>query len=330
MVKHAVTIHDAFFKQIIGDPTMADRFLREHLPPEVVALLGGGLPELLPGSFVDEELGQHHSDLLFRIGLRSGGEALVHLVIEHKSAPDLLARLQLLRYILRILVQWVRARRKARLPILPLPPVVPLLVHHGPAGWTVSRDFVDLFGPVPDALRPFLPSFRHGLVDLIHIPDHALSADARLRMRLKALKYALRPDVARLLDVILAEAATLDDVDVAVVLAYIVRVPAGVGEEAIRAALGRVAPSRAEELMTTWLQTYVDQGVAKGFQQGRAEGKAEGKADMLLRLLHRRFGPLTTEVETRVRAADSDQLDEWSERFVDAGTLADVFDAAPH
>jgi Putative transposase, YhgA-like len=49
---------------------------------------------------------------------------------------------------------------------LPLPPVLPLLVHQGPQGWTFSTEFVSLFGNVPDPLRPYLPNFRHALVDL--------------------------------------------------------------------------------------------------------------------------------------------------------------------
>jgi hypothetical protein len=46
----------------------ADTFVREHLPPQAVGLLAPELPELLPGLFVEEGLGQHHSDLLFGSG----------------------------------------------------------------------------------------------------------------------------------------------------------------------------------------------------------------------------------------------------------------------
>jgi predicted transposase YdaD len=56
--------HDAFFKRVLGDPQVAATFLREHLPPEVLELLTCDSPEPVPGSFVDEELRQHHSDLL--------------------------------------------------------------------------------------------------------------------------------------------------------------------------------------------------------------------------------------------------------------------------
>ncbi len=59
--------------------------------------------------------------------------------------------------------------------------------------------------------------------------------------------------------------------------------------------------------------------------EGEAKGKAKGKAEMLLRLLHRRYGTVPDEVAARVKAADADQLDRWSEQFVDASALDDVF-----
>src|ERR1700761_7763930 len=91
-------LHDGFFKQALSDPRSASIFLREHLPRDVAALLGPELPEPVPASFVDERSKQHHADLLFRVRLKDGCDALVFILIEHKSAPQRLARLQLLRY----------------------------------------------------------------------------------------------------------------------------------------------------------------------------------------------------------------------------------------
>ncbi|MBF0094590.1 MAG: Rpn family recombination-promoting nuclease/putative transposase [Alphaproteobacteria bacterium] len=62
-------------------------------------------------------------------------------------------------------------------------------------------------------------------------------------------------------------------------------------------------------------------------QDAEERGIEKGKAEMLLRLLRRKHGTLPPGIEERVRAADSDQLDEWSERLLDARELSDVFDA---
>jgi len=70
-----------------------------------------------------------------------------------------------------------------------------------------------------------------------------------------------------------------------------------------------------------------EQKAQEAEEKGRAEGKAEGKAEIVLRQLRRKFGPLSSEIEARVRGTGSDQLDEWSERLLDARELSDVFDA---
>jgi len=201
------TVHDAFFKQVLSDPELAGTFLREHLPPELTSLLGPETPQPVPGSFVDEELQQHHSDLIFSVRLHKGGAAFAYVLLEHKSAPDPGARLQLLRYVVRLLTRWYEENDKQ----LPLPPVLPLLLHHGVRGWKPSCEFANLFGRVPEPLRPYLPSFRHALVDLTSMDDATLSKRVRLRAFLKALKYAQRPDLQSRLYKVLAEAPALGD-----------------------------------------------------------------------------------------------------------------------
>jgi predicted transposase/invertase (TIGR01784 family) len=88
MSSQIANIHDAFFKQVLGNQRAADTFLREHLPPAVIELLTSDLPEPVRGSFVDEELRQHHSDLLFRIKLNTGQDAFAYILMEHKSSSD--------------------------------------------------------------------------------------------------------------------------------------------------------------------------------------------------------------------------------------------------
>jgi hypothetical protein len=69
--------------------------------------------------------------------------------------------------------------------------------------------------------------------------------------------------------------------------------------------------------MSSWIQAYK--------AEGRAEGLVEGEGRVLLRQLRRRFGELRGDVVERIRTAKLDQLDDWTERFVDARTLDDVF-----
>jgi len=67
------------------------------------------------------------------------------------------------------------------------------------------------------------------------------------------------------------------------------------------------------------------EGEARGIEMGRAEGMAEGRRRDLTRLLERRFGPLPGNVTRRIADADTDRLDRWFDRVLDADGLAAVF-----
>ena len=315
-------IHDSFFKHFMSRPELAGIFLREHLPSSIAELLSAEPPELLPGSFVDEVLKQHHSDLLFRLRLKAGHDALAYVLLEHKTWRDPATRLQLLRYIVRILVRWYDDH-----PKLPLPLVVPLVAHQGPGDWRLSTEFIDLFGSVPGPLRPYTLSFRHALVDLPRINDTELSADTRLCAYLKALKYGRRRDLPQHLEYILVP--DLPDVELDVILHYIDAGPIFVSPEHLRAALRPFDPSRRERIMGHFSQEFEARGEARGRLQGEAAGRVQGEVSghvhALLRLLEKRFGTVPGRVRERVATADLASVETWFDRAVDARDLSSVF-----
>ena len=87
--------HDKFIKLLLSDPVKAGILVRERLPKEIAELLSPEPPELMEGSFVDEELRGHLTDRLFRVRTINGRVALLYILIDHKSYPDQLALVQL-------------------------------------------------------------------------------------------------------------------------------------------------------------------------------------------------------------------------------------------
>jgi hypothetical protein len=63
--------------------------------------------------------------------------------------------------------------------------------------------------------------------------------------------------------------------------------------------------------------------------EGEARGRTEGKAEALTQFLLRRFGPVSDSVTARIEAADSETLDRWIGRVIDAPTVDGVFDQEP-
>jgi predicted transposase YdaD len=335
MSKEFTNIHDVFFKKALSDPELAGAFLREHLPGDVASLLGSEPPEPIPGSFVDEGLREHHSDLLFRIRLKAGQAAFAYVLMEHKSTPDRGARLQLLRYVVRVLSDWYEQNKQQ----LPLPPVLPLLANQGPEGWAVSCEFADLFGAVPEPLRPYLPSFRHALVDLAQLNNRELSAQVRLRAFLKALKYSRRADLPECIDIVLAEVPALGKTDLLVILTYLNEGPMAVSSSVLHEALLRLVPERKEQIMGWFSQPYYEQGLAEGELRGEAigeargevrgevRGEARGEAKALVRLLKKRFGEIPASICEKIFAANIGSIEVWAERAFVAADLESVFTA---
>jgi hypothetical protein len=192
---------------------------------------------------------------------------------------------------------------------------MPLLAHQGPGDWKPSCEFADLFGSVPAALGPYLPSFRHALVDLALVEDLALSTEVRLRAFLKALKYSRRSDLPDCIDILLADAPALDEKDLFVILTYLDKGPRALNNKVMRETLQRLVPERTEQIMGWLTQPYYDQG------------KAEGEAKILVRLLERRFGALPGPLRQRIFAADVGSIEAWVERAFDAPDLPSIFDS---
>ena len=63
----------------------------------------------------------------------------------------------------------------------------------------------------------------------------------------------------------------------------------------------------------------------EGRQEGRQEGELLGQAAVIQRQLTRRFGALPPDALARLRSATQEQLQLWTDRVLDAGSLAEVF-----
>ena len=68
--------------------------------------------------------------------------------------------------------------------------------------------------------------------------------------------------------------------------------------------------------MTTFAERFRQEGIQEGMQKGEVQ--------LLLRLLHRKFGEVPVSVRQRIESADADLLLEWSDRLLTASTLDEV------
>jgi len=323
--------HDALFKKTFSVVEHAAAEFRAVLPPELVARIDFSTLTLCPGSYVDEALAGSQSDLLFSVQV-SGKPALLYVLFEHQSSPDKLMPLRLLGYIVRILVRHVD-EAKTGSDTLPLPVVIPVVLHHGDAGWSVASRLEDLFDLqlVEEAdLWELIPRLSFVLDDLSHVTDEVLERRALgliPTLTLWALRDARSPARrkrslgrwGRLMAKLLAAPNGRE------ALAAIFRYIAVVADESVAAtfsqAMDAAQLAAKDAPMTTIAEKWQAEGEARGRVEGEARGRAQGKADTLRKLLALRFGELNGTTELCIASASEAELDRWVERVLTADTL---------
>jgi predicted transposase YdaD len=320
------TPHDTLFREAFGSVEAARGLLESLAPKSVLAKLDLGTLTPVPGTFVDEALAKSQSDLLFSVTL-AGRPALVYFLLEHKSYPDRWVGLQLAAYVIRI---WEKSRQQKPPPKV-LPPVIPLVVYHGPSGWTASTRLLDLVDPVvheiPELAR-VTPSLEFLLDDLTHASDKELFARA---IGLFAQIAAILLRDARDEDRVLKTVDRLDNLwhelwnapdgprAVGILLRYLWAVSEA-DETEITKAIEKSLPEAHELIMT-----IAEQLRQKGLQQGLQQGLQRGQVRALRKQLELRFGTLDQSVLQRLEAADEETLDRYVERVLTASSLDEVF-----
>jgi predicted transposase/invertase (TIGR01784 family) len=131
--------HDHFFREAMSQPEVMTDFPTHYLPPDVAAAIDPTSAEIVPGTFVDEQLREHRSDLIYRVRMRNGAPAYVYVILEHKSFVYPLVSWQVLRYEMQTWEQEVRGGASS------LTPIFPVVFYHGAERWNVAREFSALF-----------------------------------------------------------------------------------------------------------------------------------------------------------------------------------------
>jgi len=80
-----------------------------------------------------------------------------------------------------------------------------------------------------------------------------------------------------------------------------------------------------QELFNNGLLEGERRGLLEGERRGEHKGQLKGEILILQRLLIKRFGILPNWVDEKMAQAQSEQLEQWSLRLLDANTLEDVF-----
>ncbi|MCC6603506.1 MAG: Rpn family recombination-promoting nuclease/putative transposase [Anaerolineae bacterium] len=282
--------HDRFFRESFSRPDIVRNYLEEYLPANVRDLLKLDTLTQQDGSFIDEAMQEHQTDLLYQVQLHSGTTATLYFLFEHKSYPDPLVGLQLLRYMVRF---WERQVKEKE----PLTPIIPLVIYHGEKAWHTPTEFLELMD-VPEALRPFLPDFRYHLNDFSYLSDETIRGEIWLRVSLSVLRSIFNPQLRHELEPLITLIFELHGQRtgleyIRTILYYLSRATERVSREDLQTALLRQG-AEGERAMMTIAQEFIQQGIEQGIEQGLQ--------DSILDLLAVRFGDVPPEIVQWVTA----------------------------
>lgn len=308
--------HDKLFRRIVGEPAQARELLRSILPQAVVAAIDWDSLAGVDGSFVDEALREHHTDLLFT----ASGPVLLYVLFEHKSDDDPMTAFQLLRYIVRI---WERHMQQKPQPRT-LPPVLPVVLHHGDAPWHGARRLGELIelGGLPPAVERLQPELTFVLDDLAlcseaDLGDRMLSAVSTLALLCLQHLRGCEADEALgrierwqgLFRLLLDQAG--GQVGLSTLIYYVLKtVPA--------------VRKRLDPMIHKMLDHRADAAMRTAADEIAEEAEQKAYARTLRRLLEQKFGRLPDGVIARIGAASTTELERLLDQVLTANTLEEA------
>jgi predicted transposase/invertase (TIGR01784 family) len=337
------TPHDRLVQYVFGDPAHAASLLRAVLPAAVVDRIDWESLTREDASYTNAQLEGREGDLLFS-ALVGVHRALFYVMFEHQSSVDRWMAVRVHMYTSRIWEELLRRHGRSA----PVPAVFPIVLFHDTGPWnapTDVKDLLDLDAESARAMAPYLPRHRFLLVDLDGMQDDALrhlalTALVRLALVLmrdtRKLEWAeLRGRLGAWRDAFLEVLRAPGGVAAASALMHYILSTSPASQDEVHDFALELGPAAEEAVMTAGeqlIQEGMARGIAKGKAEGRAEGKVEGrvegkvegKAESVLRILERRFGPLSDDVVARVWAASLEELDQ----LIDRGLTADTLEGA--
>ncbi|END3476422.1 Rpn family recombination-promoting nuclease/putative transposase [Salmonella enterica] len=309
------TPHDATFRQFLTQPEIAREFMAIHLPAELLAICDLSTLKLESGSFVEDDLRQYFSDVLYSLKTKDG-DGYIHVLLEHQSSPDIHMAFRMTRYAVAAMQRHLDAGHKK------LPLVIPVLFYAGKRSpypystrWLDEFDNPELAGKVYGGAYP--------LVDVTIIPDDEIMNHRSMAALTLLMKHIRQRDMMELLDSlphVMVEWISTEQVRI--LLNYMVNAGEAPAADFMRALAERL-PQHEDELMTIAQQLEQKarmegiqigekkgrmEGIQIGEEKGRNEGKLEGKLEVARTMLQNGLDRNTVMKMTGLTVDDLSQI----------------------
>ena len=263
---------------------MARDFLANYLPEKVLKQIDLSTLEICKDSFVQEDLNEYFSDLLYRVSFSRNESGYIYLLFEHKSYPQRLLPLHLLEYMVNI---WKQEIKQSNLKDLPL--IVPLVLYHGQEGWEHVKLKDIITGP-RETLAAYIPDFEYVFYDLSSISDEDIKKTVMTGVGLLALKYSRDPKSTHKLPEIFSLLRQLLNQDTGLrYLETVLRYLLNTLEEADLHEIKEIANTTLSPDQEEIIMTIAEKLRQEGYQQGTEQGSRQKAREDILEVLQAKF-----------------------------------------
>ena len=248
-------------------------------------------------SFLDEDLREEFSDLLFKVTMNSK-DSYIYLLFEHKSYKDRMVIFQVLKYMVNIWESKIRVDKDKRKEAgesnsgdIELPIILPLVVYHDKGEWTIKKtlgEMIPSYNELPDDLKKYIPNFEYLLFDLSKFPKEEIKLQSESMISIKALtraRHASREEAIEILEeaiTLIKESKEKDEITyyVSACITYMLNVRDDITEKEMYEIAGKISVEGGELVMTV-AEKMKKESMEKGIIEGELK-KAKQMAKNLL------------------------------------------------
>ena len=299
--------HDKLFREVWSDLENVQSFLEAHLPDEMLRHMKPETLEICKDSFIEKELQDYFSDMLYKVTL-SGTTGYLYFLFEHKSYEDKYLHLQLLEYMTRIWRLHLKQQRGQREEKPPLPIVLPLVIYHGKRTWPEHRTrFSSLIAGPVETFSSFIPDFSFKLYDLSRRSDKEIKGSIMVRVMQLLFKHHADHDFMERLPGILVLMKKLMNQETGLqcletVLRYLFGTIDDASTKTIKTVIESTLSKKEGDYVMTLAEKLIREGEIKGKIEGEIRGEIIGKIQLLQQIMNL---PITPKNELKIQTIDN-------------------------
>lgn len=302
--------HDKFFKKTFGNVAVAGDFLDNYLPQNIMDIIDMDTLEPQKDSFVNKELQESFSDLLYKANINNR-EGYLYFLFEHKSYPSRDIAFQLLRYVVEI---WnTKVENTTQLPI-----IIPLVIYHGKDGWNIKPTLGDMvlgYSELPQDIQALVPDYRYLLYDLSRFTDGEIKGAARNKIAMTIMRDMPKEDIGAILKFVLRAAIHLLELEdkqtgmeyLETVFRYLLSARADLTKDDFIELVKKIEtiyPEGSDRIMTL-AEKLREEGKEEGIQVGEVKALAR----TAIKFLVRKFGFVPKDLKQGIANLDIPTLE---------------------